>query len=462
METLPELQLSEKHPQESVTGTEMSVSDILLNVLSRLTVYQSLPETGSLVLAVRDDVSMLDACCLFLPSASSPTSLTSQVIEILESPVFGHSSGDSPESKSKRLFNLSNEFPKDSFFSKALRKESIRVTSAIAQDPNERNPIGNFLSVYDFFYFINSLISGGSVKVDETTTVANWLRIKTEFAVSGIPSPWRAFCERSMLVKRSCLNLSQGIDTNQVVSGSSMNMSSSNLQGFEEEGSSHCRRFPKSGGCTLVAVSELFERPWQTTLPLTVSTEKGVSAIFAYTSLQQLIAHAAMNCADPILEPFFNSPIEYSELQKMVHKEDLETAILSQSSLVEDAVKVLAINPVAIVVNAEKKFVSILRPDDIFELISSRMDPKKNSSDSESLLAFSKLPLPLSPEESESFSTICSDDFPMNLSLLLQRLLLARGCCLVVLSNEHVPVGTLTVRDMWSLVMDGASLVSTT
>ena len=466
METLPELEPSDKKStsEERNIGKEMAVSEMLLNILSRLTVYQSLPETGSLVLAVRDDVAMVDVCCLFLPSQSGSNITYHQTVEVLATPLFGGQSLESPDSKSRRLLEFSRGFSSsDMLFSKALVKESTRVTSAIATDTSDLDPVGDFLSISDFFFFIEVLMTSSSqtINVDSETTVAAWLAIKRAAAASSLigSSPWKDFCEKSILLKRAFLNISQGIQTNQVVTGSSMNMSSSNLLMLDAVGGPIPPRIPKSGGCTLLAVSELIDRPWQLTLPLTVSTEKGISAIFAYTSLQQLIAHAAMNCADPILEPFFSAPIEFSRVEHLILDNPVATdsIILKDSALVVDAVRVLSRSPVAILTTgSDKKFKSIVRPETLVELISTRMDDQKLLP---CLTPFRDLPLLYQDQDDESDSSclIYESDFPLNLSILLQRLLLAKGCILVALSADDVPLGTLTVRDLWSLVMSGTS-----
>ena len=41
------------------SSTTESISEMLLRILSKLTIYQSLPESTNLVLTVRDDVSMI-------------------------------------------------------------------------------------------------------------------------------------------------------------------------------------------------------------------------------------------------------------------------------------------------------------------------------------------------------------------------------------------------------------------
>jgi hypothetical protein len=447
METPPNMLPPEGHSSaESLFARELAVSDILLNILSRLTVYQSLPESNSLLHAVRDDVAMVDACCLFLPSAGSTSSVTT--IEVLASASFGTGSPDSPDSKSKRLLNMSAEPTRDRLFAKALQREAARVTSAIARDLTQIDPVGDFLSVSDFFYFTNALMTPSSeIKVTHTTTVAAWLDLKRNACVSSAYGEWRDFCEKSVLVKRAFLNISQGIRPNQVVTGSTMNMSSSNLA--SEEGT----KVPKSGGCTLVAVTELLDRPWQTNLPLTVSTEKGISCIFAYTSLQQLIAHAAMNCSDPLLEPFFNAPIQFPELQMNPHNPE---RLISEFALVGDAIKVLCGSPFAIITSEiDKKFKGLVLPDDLFELIGSRMDAPTAEK-------LTDLPIQqlLSQTEDVESIIIHERDFPIHLSLLLQRLLLARSGFLVVLSSQEIPLGTISVRNLWTLVMNGTTVTS--
>jgi hypothetical protein len=104
---------------------------------------------------------------------------------------------------------------------------------------------------------------------------------------------------------------------------------------------------------------------------------------------------------------------------------------------------------------SDKKFKSFVRPETLLELLSSRMDDQKLPC----MTPFRDLPLLYQDQDDESDSAclIYESDFPLNLSILLQRLLLAKGCILVVLSADDVPLGTLTVRDLWSLVMSGTS-----
>ena len=430
------------------------VSDILLGILSRLTVYQSLQESSSVVLAVRDDVPMADACCLFLPSATTNQELPTSpsVVEVTRSPPPLNDSGESPSSRSSRLRGLAQRKAEDVLFSKALDAEAVRVTSAIASDAEEIDPIGDFLCVYDVFYFMRRLVCADPKAA--TLTVAQWIELKRNCAEDTIspPDDWKRFCEFSTLVRRCGVNLSQGLGHNQVVTGSTMNMSTSNLVSLEEAWKPTTK---SAGGSSLSAVRELLARPWQESLPLTVATEKGITAVFAYTTLTQLMAHAAMNCSDRLLEPFFGMSIEIKDLSSSVERNLKSAPILDFTcATFEDAIEVMTSASLALLTDstAGGRFVGLLRPEEVLEHISSRMDAAGNLVH----VAHVSVREVWAAKSDLDTDSVHAADFPIVFASLLQKVLLARSGCLVILDGHDLPVGLISVRDIWEYVMQGA------
>ena len=491
METPPALQpsLDNQHRSsfESLPDTvdSVAVADVLLQILSRLTVYQSLTEMGGTVLAVRGDLPMMDACCLFLPSSAGTATpgmaVTTTVVEVLRPDsatlINGSSiSAESPESRSRKLWAASQDRISrgdDLLFAKALDAESARVTSAFESDAEQVNPVGDYLCVFDFFYFVKSLISADSAGTPAgspaTLSVARWIEMKREVATgkrdSGNHPEWIQFCERSTMVTRASINLSQGISGNQVISGSTMNLSVTNLL-QADVGAKRSLPSARSGGSSLSAVADLLARPWQLTLPLTVSTEKGVTSVFSYTNLVQLMAHVAMNCSDQLLEPFFNMPVTLEEF-KSISNANLEATPLLDfaTSTVADAIEVLTTSTLAVLVSkADGTFRSVVTPELVTEFISLRMDRVEAGAVGD-LMALSVVRLidVLAMEEHEMDRTavIYNNDFPVPFSTLLQKLLLSKSSCLVVVSSEtDCPVGIITVRDVWTYVLQGSTLHS--
>jgi len=447
-ETPPELQPAGglRNVPSYSSNESPDLAELLLRILSRLTVYQSLPENPGLVLSVRDDVSMLDACCLLTPAQSSWS-----VIEVLDS--ISTSVPDSPSNRAGKLISLAQQRAEDPLFAKALEKEATRVTSAFATDAENIDPIGEFLSINDaFFFLIKSLKK--EPKIDEMT-VRDWIALKRAPITDNDSSDWIRFVETSALIRRAYLNLSQGVGHNQVISGSTMNLSSSNLIATDM---AFAQKDSKSGGSCLQAVNELLDRPWQNALPLTVSTEKGISAVFGYTTLKQLMAHVAMNCSDRRLEHFFSASVEYSALRK-----DAETNLEAASFLdydeanLKDAIEVLAANPISLLVSGKyQTFHIFVTPADVCDVLGQRLDLVSRAEPVKPLTAH-KLSELQSTELDREASILRESDFPMVLSVLLQKLLMSKADAIAVLSDDDVPVGVVTCRDVWAYVMQGAS-----
>ena len=438
-ESPPDLQPANGESGSGSAGDVADVGELLLRILSRLTVYQSLPETPGLVLAVKDDVSMLDACCLLLPTQSTG------VIEVVADQGLYTATDESPSSRSSKLLELSSSRSDDDFiFARALEQEAARVTSAVASDSEIVDPVGDYLSSSDVFFFLRRLSaqSGG-----ETMTVRDWLNFKRQTTFS--PSQdleWNRFCETSMLVTRSSMNLSQGVGHNQVISGSTMNMSSSSLISMEVQQES------TSGGSCLQAVNQLLSRPWQSVLPLTVSTEKGISAILGYTSLKQLMAHVSMNCSDRRLEPFFTDSIDFEAIRANMESNLNACAMLDyDEATIEDAIEVMAVSSLSLLVSSKfNSFHRLVTSSDICELIGTRMDNPECPRSARLKDNLEEFKLAAIDDDA-----VRESDFPITLSFLLQKLLMSRADAIVVLSADEVPVGLITCRDVWAYVMQG-------
>lgn len=435
-ETPPELQPAGGEGSD-LQGTDIfDVSNLLLQILSKLTVYQSLPDSPGLVLSVRDDVPMLDACCMFLPCQSTT------VVEVLAPVPQG---GDSPTSRGSRLLKKASERADDFPFVKALEAEAARVTSAFASDSGSVDPVGDFLSVDDVLYFLRGIVRNSDSKLPGLT-VRQWIAYKSS-VTTGEDSEWLRFCETSTLVQRSYLNLSQGVQPNQVMTGSTMNLSSSNLI---SAGTPRIRK-SRTGGSCISAVNMLLNRPWQTSLPLTVSTEKSLTAIFGYTTMRQLMAHVSMNCSDRLLEPFFTNQVNFDSLSLQAEKNLVACPLLDfdQASL-GDAIEVLPSNPLVLLVSGVyQNLQGILRVEDVMEQLGKRTETN------EELTALGSVRIKdiIVQTENNEESKIYESNFPISLSNLLQKLLMSPADALVVLSQDDVPVGVITSRDVWSYVM---------
>ena len=57
-----------------------------------------------------------------------------------------------------------------------------------------------------------------------------------------------------------------------------------------------------------------------------------------------------------------------------------------------------------------------------------------------------------------SVGTLKTSDFPCPFSAILQSILQTRTSAIVVLSPDEIPVGVITVRDVWHYVMQGSSV----
>lgn len=476
-ETPPDLQATLEGAESSTASNpandDFRISEIILQILSRLTVYQSLPESSSLVLAVRDDVTMMDACCLFLPSSTTTNhfTLSSTVIEVLRTSCASFVQGcvpESPETRSKNLLKFSKDrFESDSLFSKALEDEATRVTSAVAADLEAVHPVGDFLSVFDLFHFVSHLLTRDPATnlVHADITVAQWLEMKRSTANGHhgelVDRGWRIFCERSVLVTRSALDMCPGISHHQIISGSSMNLSASNLLRSDSPMLFH-DSVKRKGGSSLAAVSLLLARPWQQTLPITISSEKGVSCLFAYTTLAQLMAHVALNCSDKILEPFFRMPVSLDDIASVARANLNAIPVLDfDSATVADAIEVFATSLSAIVASREDGvFRLIITPEDVVEHVSTRMDRLLSGSEPPALSEVKLTDIVSIDDSVERPNVIYDSDFPLEFSSLLHKILLSKqNQVVIIVSESDIPVGLITVRDVWNYVMQGNSLV---
>ena len=173
-----------------------------------------------------------------------------------------------------------------------------------------------------------------------------------------------------------------------------------------------------------------------------------------------------MNCSDQLLEPFFNMPVTLEEF-KSISNANLEATPLLDfaTSTVADAIEVLTTSTLAVLVSkADGTFRSVVTPELVTEFISLRMDRVEAGADGD-LMALSVVRLidVLAMEEHEMDRTavIYNNDFPVPFSTLLQKLLLSKSSCLVVVSSEtDCPVGIITVRDVWTYVLQGSTLHS--
>jgi hypothetical protein len=447
-----------------------TIVEILFRILSKLTIYQSLQENSNMVVTVRDDLSMMDACSLFLPSHESasgtatdnqslptdPRSVSLMMVEVLESSSYStRSQPQSPESKARTLFNIAKELKKGDEFSLSLLPELIEEEAKnTTRAAHRETPIGDFLTVRDCVYFIRFGLFGSVVP--RNITVGGWIDFKRSIVLTGKDSDevWMKFCTETMFVSRASVSLSHGAKEDTFYSGSSMNMSVSNLLSFSGRSPDSLESMfaPRTGGSCLHAVSELLARPWQNSLPLSVSTEKGIHAIFGYTSLPQMMAHVAMNCSEQSLEPFFHSPIRFEELscQKCVTARSSSCTIAEAFALFadnEDCDKL-------VLVDEEGAFDRMVLIDDLCEILSHRIEETNLYSMDTIVLS----------DELDSIDSHCvnnvsilskGNDFPITLAVLLQRLLLhSRSNCVLVLDKDtRKPIGIVSVRDVWNNVM---------
>ena len=437
-----------------------NISEVLFRILSKLTIYQSLQESSSLVITVRDDVSMMDACALFLPSlrndqehqSAESRSVSLTMIEVLPSgSLNSNTEPQSPESKSRTLFGIAKSLMRNPSFSilpDLVEEEAKRTTKAGYRD----TPIGDFLTVSDFVFFVNFAFLGSKPKVTRDITVRAWIDLKRALASENKPDDgWANFCIQTTLITRASVSLSHGAKENTFYSGSAMNMSVSNLLNFTA-GSREDMFAPRTGGSCLHAVSELLTRPWQNSVPLSVSTEKGISAIFGYTSLSQMMAHVAMNCSEQSLEPFFHTAINFDDLSSV-------SCITANATLctVANAFELMTKQDQLILVNDEGQFDRMVLMDDLCEILSHRVGLELSS-----LFSLDSV---LLTDELDSIDSHCGNnvsvlfkesDFPLTLSALLQRLLLhSRSNCVLVLENGDTkrPVKIVSVRDVWNHVL---------
>lgn len=463
-----------------------NIAEILFRILSKLTIYQSLPDTSNMVVSVREDVSMMDACTLFLPSTKRDLAATSaaeagsstdfnstrsvalMMIEVVKDSINSRpvSEPQSPESKAKKLFNIAKSLRLSDFdtssSSFSLLPDLIEEEAKKTTRPSHVDDAGDYLTIVDFLFFITfAFLPRSTQHVAQDISVSVWIDLKRAQAMKNGSDSWSRFCTETSLVSRASVSLSHGAKENTFYSGSTMNMSVSNLLNVATGSRDNLGEIifaPRTGGSCLHAVSELLARPWQQSVPLSVSTEKGVTAIFGYTSLPQMMAHVAMNCSDPSLEPFFHTPINFEDLKSSL----CVTTANSNTCTVADAFHLLVTeeeyyqHDKLILVdgeNDEQAFDRLVLVDDLCEILSHRIHDSAFSLDSILL-----------SDELDAIESRCANnvsilsregDFPISLANLLQRLLLhSRSNCVLVLERDSQrPLATVSVRDVWNYVM---------
>lgn len=431
--------------------SSVAVSDILLRILSKLTVYQALPElAGSPVVAVSDSLLMVDAIALFLPVAGGPGPLLSSRVLEVHAPARVHDD---------QIFIQKSK--------QTMHEDPVRSRAFQAQLNRPESIVADFLSVADVLFFLAQFGDKSA-----SMTVAEWIDAKVAAATSSTVSStqnkteWVQFCEESTLLVRGSLSLSPNAVNGVPLSSSSMNMSVSSLlkastsMGDLIAPGSHLGywrtqlRTLRTGGSSLMAVCALLSRPWQSSLPLTVTTEKGIDAIFAYISLAQLMAHVAMNCSDKLLEPFFSVDIEYNEFANAAAERLCECSILHHATAsVADAISVLTTSPYALL--SSRTSGALRAPvvqDDLLHLLAQRI----NMTDPP-LLESVRIADHISAGES-GLGVMRLADFPCAFSTLLQNVLQTQTSAIVVVDSD-APIGIITVRDVWTFVMQGASVL---
>lgn len=419
-------------------------TDLLLRILAKLTVYQSLPESSSVVLSVRDDVPMADACCLLLPSDRARGCSSFASLEVLRTSV----APSLPDDHSETLLSIAGEISDhDPLLSAALSQE--------ARDFGMGRSSGGsaYLTIADVFFFASL------DQIEKCISVAEWLdwrfRVSVGTIPHGDPSVVR-FCREMALVSRATMSLSPGMRSGGLCSGSSMNLSIANLI---KDGVS--AGTTAAGGSTLTAVTALLDRPWQLTLPLTVSSEKGVTCVFSYVNLNQLMASVAMNCSEKSLEPFFATQVtlDSGAFGFMCERNLTNVPVLHRThASLFDAIEVLRASPLALLLT-DGTFAGVVTQDDLARVLANRMDVLAEYSDganepmldlhsSRLLDELAKLP-PVTSVAVMKRET----DFPCSFGVLLQRILLHSSGFALVLANNNKPAALITVRDVWTHAM---------
>jgi hypothetical protein len=163
------------------------------------------------------------------------------------------------------------------------------------------------------------------------------------------------------------------------------------------------------------------------------------------------MAHVSMNCSDRLLEPFFTNQVNFDSLSLQAEKNLVACPLLDfdQASL-GDAIEVLPSNPLVLLVSGVyQNLQGILRVEDVMEQLGKRTETN------EELTALGSVRIKdiIVQTENNEESKIYESNFPNSLSNLLQKLLMSPADALVVLSQDDVPVGVITSRDVWSYVM---------
>jgi CBS domain-containing protein len=372
-------------------------------------------------------------------------------------------------------------------FANLLEEEAKGITLATAKD----TPIGDYITPRDFIYFITRIIFSSTGEGDTSMSVGAWLDHKKYVASSAesisSTDEWIRFCQESTLITRAYVSLTQGKESSSLYSGSGMNWSVSNLiarsfpdfsssgegKSTSSGGSRHTMSRPKAGGSSLHAVSELLGRPWQQSLPLTIDDAEGLSAIFGYTNLSQMMAHVAMNCCEKTLEPFFAIMVNLGDGgdERRTDNSILNVrkclAVQSESCTVADALILLESADFFALIDPKQQLINIILIDDVLDIITSRLVVEDRveedipvTADRGSVPSLSSIMLAdqLASIDSHCFnnaSVMSIDDFPISFSAILQKVLLnSRGNMIAVVGHEGGLVGVITVRDIWEYVMN--------
>jgi hypothetical protein len=131
------------------------------------------------------------------------------------------------------------------------------------------------------------------------------------------------------------------------------------------------------------------------------------------------------------------------------------------SATVADAIEVFATSMSAIAASREDGvFRLIVTPEDVVEHVSTRMDRLLSGSEPPALAEVKLTDIVSIDDSVERPNVIYDSDFPLEFSSLLHKILLSKQNQVVIIASESdIPVGLITVRDVWNYVMQGTSLV---
>ncbi len=409
-----------------------SVQDLLVTILSKLSVYQSLQEFSGPVITVTSDLSMPDALCMFLPTPTGGS--TSQtIVEVL--PSYSLVPPATPDCRSATLLAVAQRVePIHPTLGRVLAEEARSI-----QDPDSRD----FLTVRDLLYYVTKILQG--VHKRTNLTVNQWLDFKRSVALSERADgdrAWWLFCIQTVLIRRLSTNLSQGMSLGS--SGSSMNLSVSNLLSAE----TLTKKKSRPGGSCLLAVDLLLQRPWQDSLPLHTFSEQQISATFSYTTLAQLMAHVCLNCVDWRLEPFFSRVVHLDEFLSVAESRLSSTPRLTEDATVMEVIDALTGSDLVILTDPTGNGRGYVTAENVLSIISQRVELIAASSGEDSGLVDLCEMRVLNLEKIEVVK------FPLEFGDFIGRILVNRNP-FVFISGQGVtePLGIVTVRDVWNHVM---------